>query len=124
MTKNQRTGRAVFDAFPGDLLQAFLDCVIQRRRNAYVKTATDESQAKRLAGHFSQFDTDPAQNALAGLKDYTARLNELLEPAPFSSKAAGLGSIDLGVMLKQAVARGGAITMQATCRFVLGFLPV
>jgi hypothetical protein len=94
-----------------------LDVTVERCRDTNIKTALDECQAQGFRRHFGQLHADAAQDALAGLKDDSARLGLLLERSPLRAEPARIGAIDLRIELKRTIARRPAIAVQATRGF-------
>ena len=111
--ESERAGGAVFYAFLGYFLEAVLDGLVEGSGDADIETASDKGQSERFAGHFGQFHADTAQDAFAGLEDDPAGLYLLLERSTLAAVTAGVGAIDLRVMLENAIAGGAAVTVEA-----------
>ena len=93
-------------AVRGDGLHAFLDGLVERGGDAHVEAATDEGETERFSGHFSEANANPAQNAFSRLEKNASRLDLLFErrtlPGAITTR---IGSVDLCVILKRAMAR-------------------
>lgn len=94
----------MLDTFGGDLLQSCFDGPVKRRGDTHGEAASYECQAKWFARHFGELHADAALDALAGLKDHAAGLDELVKWLARGAKPTGIGLIDLRIMLERASA--------------------
>jgi len=102
--EGQRAGGAVADALFSGAAETFLDGGIEGSGHADIEPAANEGQAERFASQLGQANANAAENAFAGLEDDAAGLDLLLERPALGAKPAGIGSVNLGVMLEHAVA--------------------
>jgi hypothetical protein len=122
LPKGQRAGGTLPHTFLCDLLQPFLDRVIQGCADFYIETAADKSQSKRFPSHFSELHANAAENALAGFENHSPGLRLLFKSAPFRSESIGIGTIDPGVMLQDTVSGRAAIAVQTAGCFSSGLV--
>lgn len=102
--ESKGAGRTVADALFGSAPESLLDGGIERSGDADIKTAADESEAERFAGQLGQANANAAEDALPGLENDAARLRLLFEGPPLGAEPAGIGAVNLGVVLEHAVA--------------------
>ncbi len=73
--KFERSCWAMLDTFRRDLLQPFLNRVVERHRYSDIEASANERKPERFTGHFGELHANAAQNALAGFENHTARLS-------------------------------------------------
>jgi len=107
----------LLDTFLGDFLEAFGDRSVHGRGELDIEAAPDEGQTEGFGGQFGELDADATADAFAWLEDDAAWLEVLLEGAAVGAEPVGIGAVDLGVVLQDAITGGATVAVETASGF-------
>ena len=100
------------DAIGGDFLQPVGEVAAERGGDLDVESPAHERESERFGGLAGDLDADAAEDALARFEQHVTRMEFLAEGAALPGEPAGLGAVDLGVVLQGAVSGSPAIAVE------------